>query len=778
MLRRSLLLLAVALLATPAGAQAPAGYDTLSPRAIAESLKVLATLQAQLKAHPKDAPAQYHLGMIAFTLGERANTLNPPPGLDRRTLRLTAGDAFTEALKLDGSNPYYWLGLARFRAAGGDPLGNGSAVRTFQRTLKLFRESADSAQLVQVLLEVGDDDWYFYKKFESRAIAAFVPDNALAAFTPQADLPQRSDFRGASISMEAGLRSTAGRDSLRGERAPVVSDPIRPFGSNDPKPQINLTTVVGAAGRERISVVPRVMMVAINNVVEAYGTPPAFSSFTGEQHYLFARMYYAEAYAIAPTDERVWRSYAGVELARDHWPELERLAEDRRRLVPGDAWGWMTLGLAWQRLKKTNDARAVFDTALALMTPAERSKLDRLDRVLRPSDSVKYARSDSATRANATRLSWQLADPLWSIETEDPRVEFLARIAYAELRYGTLSPRRYGADTYAGGIYVRYGPPTAKLNLFLIYDSGLIFARPGPLSSGGMPAGPGPDRALNARIREWQPARWDNIAESKIDSMPSQVARFRATPDSVDLYLATRAPVRAFDSVTTTNAHPYAKFWLNSRTSQDTFKDSLAVQGTGEMMWIRRLAAGPYYYRVEAIMPGMLAAGRTAAMMMLGTDTTTGFALRGFGMSDLLLATTAEGNAPARWRDVRIAPLTAPVAAGGEVAVVWETYETGRRGTDAMYHVAITLQRDRAKGGRMGMRIVNGIASVTQSMETPNTVMIEYDRTARYAPVIVDNVTLSLGATPPGGYTLSVTVTDKVSGRSTTRIGGITIRQP
>ena len=258
--------------------------------------------------------------------------------------------------------------------------------------------------------------------------------------------------------------------------------------------------------------------------------------------------------------------------------------------------------------------------------------------------------------------------------------------------------------------------------------------------------------------------------------MASQVARFRATPDSVDLYIATRAPVTAFDSVATTNAQPYAKFWLNSRTSQDMFKDSVAVKGTGEMSWTRRLAAGPYYYRVEAIMPGMRAAGRTAAMMMMGADTSTGFALRGFGMSDLLLATSAEGNAPSRWRDVRIAPLTAPVAVGGEVAVVWETYETGRRGADAMYHVAITLERERAKGGRMGMRILNGIADMPRSRETPNTVVIEYDRTARYAAAIVDNVTLSLGETPPGAYTLSVTVTDRVSGRSTTRTGGIVIR--
>ena len=63
-----------------------------------------------------------------------------------------------------------------------------------------------------------------------------------------------------------------------------------------------------------------------------------------------------------------------------------------------------------------------------------------------------------------------------------------------------------------------------------------------------------------------------------------------------------------------------------------------------------------------------------------------------------------------------------------------------------------------------------------RSRETPNTVVIEYDRTARYAAAIVDNVTLSLGETPPGAYTLSVTVTDRVSGRSTTRTGGIVIR--
>ena len=72
-------------LATPSVArtQAPPGADTLSLRAVAESLKVLDQLGKAVKANPKDTAAWYHRAMVAFVLGERADQTEKVAGLDR-----------------------------------------------------------------------------------------------------------------------------------------------------------------------------------------------------------------------------------------------------------------------------------------------------------------------------------------------------------------------------------------------------------------------------------------------------------------------------------------------------------------------------------------------------------------------------------------------------------------------------------------------------------------------------------------------------------------------
>jgi hypothetical protein len=56
-------------------------------------------------------------------------------------------------------------------------------------------------------------------------------------------------------------------------------------------------------------------------------------------------------------------------------------------------------------------------------------------------------------------------------------------------------------------------------------------------------------------------------------------------------------------------------------------------------------------------------------------------------------------------------------------------------------------------------------------------VTFSYDRTTGYAPVILDEVTLSLGGTPPGSYLLTVDVSDGVTGRTTTRTTRIVISE-
>src|SRR5689334_8552006 len=112
-----LLLLTVAIPATPEllRAQAPPGADTISPRAVAESLKVLDQLSKAVKANPKDTAAWYHRAMVAFVLSERADQKDKVPGLDYRELRIMAGDSFTTLLNLAPDNWTYKTSSSHFR---------------------------------------------------------------------------------------------------------------------------------------------------------------------------------------------------------------------------------------------------------------------------------------------------------------------------------------------------------------------------------------------------------------------------------------------------------------------------------------------------------------------------------------------------------------------------------------------------------------------------------------------------------------------------------------
>jgi hypothetical protein len=339
------------------------------------------------------------------------------------------------------------------------------------------------------------------------------------------------------------------------------------------------------------------------------------------------------------------------------------------------------------------------------------------------------------------------------------------------------SERIRGADTDRGQVYIRYGPPNKRLGFqeagammheFWIYNASLMFAFDKFLHT-GRARFPGPDLARVAEAFDWQPARWDNIAIARIDSMPTQVVRFRSGPDSVEVSLATRAPVEAFAEAGV-EMSAQANLWLYGLDSPTAFTDSVTVGASGRLQWTRKLRTGAYYYRVESMIPSTLVAGRTAGGIAMGADTTTGFAMRGFGMSDLLLASrTNVVTSARRWIDFDPELLLGDVKRGGEISLVWETYEAGNRSGDAQYDVSVTIDRESSRLGRIAAEIVGRVASAIGVTRSDDRLAMTFSRRVPYAEVIPDAITLSLRDTPAGSYLLTVTIRDRVSGRSTQR---------
>ena len=134
------------------------------------------------------------------------------------------------------------------------------------------------------------------------------------------------------------------------------------------------------------------------------------------------------------------------------------------------------------------------------------------------------------------------------------------------------------------------------------------------------------------------------------------------------------------------------------------------------------------------------------------------------------------GGTAKRWSDLDITPTAGAVDRNGQLALVWENYEFGQRDGTAQYQVSVTLAKNRTLAGRVAATIVGALASLARIDQTDDRVAMTFDRTTAHAPAFVDHVTLSLGDTPHGSYTLTLQVTDRVSGKTVTRTRDFMIR--
>jgi len=293
------------------------------------------------------------------------------------------------------------------------------------------------------------------------------------------------------------------------------------------------------------------------------------------------------------------------------------------------------------------------------------------------------------------------------------------------------------------------------------------------------------DSTAALRTVDARPHSWDNIADVKFDSMPTQVARFRAAGDSIDVFISAFAPFQRIRDAIGVDAPVRSTFWIQGLNTADSLTTTVAIPRDAEVRWTPRVSAGRYYYRVETTAEGGLAAGRATNTIETGPDPTAGFPTHGFGMSDVLLASSARSDAAAeRWRDVELTPVLGGLVRAGPLALVWESYDFARDADAARYSVTIHVERD-TRGDqpgavtRIAAQIVGGVANLlgVNRREEANRVTFEFEREVPFRAILLDNVILDLGDTPQGRYRLTVIVTDRGSGGTTLRSMPVTIVQ-
>lgn len=535
----------------------------------------------------------------------------------------------------------------------------------------------------------------------------------------------------------------------------------------------------------------------------------------GVADYLMATDRFAAALRADPHNAAAIRHTFMALAEQERWEELLAAADVRLRAEPRDASAWLAKALAAQRSGDPRTAAAAFDSALARSTPQDRARYTSLSRVLRASDTAAYQSLSAADRDEYERVYWTVSDPLTLTGANEHRLEFLARVAFAELRWTSDDLDLRGADTDRGQIYVRYGPPgilaafapRAERAHSCVVDAGSEGYRCGGAQPVGMgtivwyypatnlhfvfTAAPtygtarfafeGNYAAVAEEARRSTPVAWTNVRLSALmDTVLVQVARFRATSDSVDVAVFADVPIRrmvrgidlasgpvdlaftAFDA----RARPVVR---DSSRQIVTFARPDAAE---RRSWRRRLAAGELAYRVEALQPDAERGARALGVVRL--TPTTGFDLSDLVIADRIAEVAAQTT---RWSDLLISPSAGVLRRGQEFGVLWETYDLQHRDGVSRYKVELALTvLHVSRPAHLLARVVGGIADVVGlSAKGDDRVSLSYTRERPASATALDHLTLELGDAPPGRYRLSVRLTDLVSGRSVTRQRDLTL---
>jgi GWxTD domain-containing protein len=702
-----------------------------------DTTRALAILDSVLRADPRNAPAWHRRGMIRW-----ANARSKRSGgfiKDGQVIRwLTDADSSLRlARQFAPDSSRYAVDLGRFLLNSGTSTQRFAARGFMEKAYDAAQRTGTPYQVAEAADELGMTFWRHYENFAWRALGSAGGVNPSAST----------------------LDSLGANPSARNEASALVESSLRQVEGDD---------------------------------------------WMGRKDYDRAVELFEKAIERFPDHVGARRHYYMALAERNRWVELEDVANARVKAAKFDAPSLFAHGLALHRLNRGMEAQAAFDSALALLTDTERSRLTSLARILRtgargkglPSDSAAYASGDAASQAYTDSLYWQLADPLALTPENEHRNEFLARVAFAELRWTQDDFDLRGADSDRGEAWIRYGPPLRRIGLgsdgrmdgnseTWQYANGLSLTFSAPASFGTARYA-GNSYSRIQQLKAVQPASWANVPiDRQIDSIRVQLARFRAVGDSADLVMVAEVPLDSLIAgidVTRVPVDMGMGMWtgpsvvlLRDSTRVTVDKNDL-VNAPRLRAWRERLPAGDHVYRFEALQPDGLRGARALGRVSLKRET-------GFGTSDLLAAQRVaprEGVAARRWRDLIVAPNAGIFRRGEPVGLVWETYglQAAADGS-AHYRVSVTLERRfENKASAFVANIVSGVAGAAglSAKESKGRAAIRFDRSAPAGDAALDWLTLDVGNAAPGRYLVSVEVTDTESKKIATVSRMIEIR--
>ena len=451
-------------------------------------------------------------------------------------------------------------------------------------------------------------------------------------------------------------------------------------------------------------------------------------------------------------------------------------------------------GLAAYRTGELRDAELLFDEALRRLTAADRRDAIDLGRIIRRRDAIAYDALSAADRMQTDSAYWEAADPLLSTPENEGRLEFLARVASADLRFSDSDMRQTGWRTDRGLIVIRYGEPpviatfapssTADAGdavgrvitvwFYPTKDRQFVFTGPPAMNFSTFA---GDMRGIAEEQREDAPFLLDNVPFAVgIDTLPIQIARFRGRSDG-EGQLVVAAAVNTAGLYETVELDR-SRLALSLRSgppsrialvSVDTV--SVAIPSTRPVTrtWTQRVPIGPTRVRIEAQDIDVVgAAARAQNEVEIARP-----AIGAFEISDVLIAErfTAPATPLKGFTESGVVPRGSVTLGQRELfSLYWEGYGL-RPDKDGVVHLDVKVQVtlldiDRAGDQRLSrvLGVVADAVGLTREGEQQLGVRYQRDEALGDRDRVPQTTTIGLGTSPPGTYRLVLQVTDRTTG--------------
>ena len=413
---------------TPVASGAQAPRTPLAPAATTPALRALraantlvqrgdsgaavALLDSALSRERRDAALWHRYAELVWS--DRTRTMRRLEGSSVIAARIKADSAFRHAVELAPDSATYWLDYAHFIRATNNSAARAAIPEMLDHSLALAKRDGRSTLVSQLMDEQGMAAFRNYELAANKT--TFVNPVATDGIT----MPSRMDGAISPVDLGA-MRKTQAGSTLRQDIAEYYKQ--------------NYVKVSPPSGAEKLT---------------------------------YALRAFADAVTASPLNAAARRHQLMVMAEQGDWGGMMNATQRALSRDSNDVQAWLARGIATQRLEQYKEAAVAFNVATRLMSEGERASFTSLTRLLTPNryanksrfpDSVTYSTMGTAERQKWDALYWRLADPRSRTQINEAFLEFLARVAYADLRFSYEELNVRGSSSDRGRIYIRFGPP-------------------------------------------------------------------------------------------------------------------------------------------------------------------------------------------------------------------------------------------------------------------------------------------------------------------------------